>query len=404
MKKKVVMSIMAPALLAGSIVLPQFPTVAYAENKESIAAPKDDIIEFQDPGIKAAVKGALSPILGHSATDADLTQENLNKIKFLETAGSVTTLTDLVHLPNLLELLIAAPNEGAKVLDTTPLANLTKLEIFQFIIPDVQLSSLSPLKDIPLRILSIEAEPTVDNSETILGSLSSLRTLEIFYSTSKGIKTIGNLDNLLHLQQISLENFGLEEAPTLLGAKNLRYANFNNNNLSNVPDLSHCQKLIDLDVESNNIKDYTNVDKLLNLPNLSSISLISNLLTTYPAVAEKLNPNNLNANFIDGHGLSSQFAIKPINTQTIQQGTQVEIPIEWIDEDFGEKPFYDFTPQQKEFVKAENLNITTDNNNVSVTPQGSSIVIKAAEGVSGKTHINLSYGGDLTTAFDVVVN
>lgn len=362
-----------------------------------------EVIQFEDSNIERMAQFELMMILGRPVTSDDVTQENLNKITNIATfAGSnIETLNDLSKMPNLETVQILA-STGSEVLDTSSLANLTKLKDFTFWYSGSHLTSLEPLVGKSLDSLTIRSLPLLDGSEQVINTMTHLKKIDMLYFTNEKSITIGTLDNLPELREISLSSMGLTTAPILRKSTQLEYADFSDNNLTQVPKLSYSNNLWYLGIDRNKITDYTNVDTILALPSEPNISLYQNLLTTYHEVSNQKNLN-LHGNFILGHELPFQNAMKSIEVQNLQEGEQKEIPIEWVDE--SQFPsILDFTSHQKEFTDLKNMAIKTDNQNVTVEKNGSSIIIKAKDGVKGTTHIVLSYQGELKTEFDVTIN
>ncbi|WP_413490049.1 hypothetical protein [Carnobacterium divergens] len=408
MKNKMLKSVAILTILS-SVGLSSNLTAAHAEEQSpqvarNLKENQNEIVQFEDSNIEAMAQMELMMILGRPITSDDMTQENLDKITTIATfAGSnIEMLNDLSKMPNLETVQILA-STGSEVLDTSSLAHLTKLKEFTFWYSGSHLTSLEPLVGKPLENLTIKSLPLLDDSEKEINTMSHLKVLDMFYFSNEKSVTIGNLDNLPELKKISLSSMGLALAPTLAASTQLEYANFSDNNLTEVPNLSHSNNLWLLAVDQNKITDYTNVDTVLASPGEPSVSLIQNLLTTYHEVSNQ-NKLYLQENFILGHDLLFQNALKTIETQNLKAGEQKEIPIQWVDE--NQTPLIDdFTSHQKEFTDLKNMTITTNNKDVSVEKVGSSIVVKANDSAKeGITHVVLSYSGELKTEFDVTVN
>jgi hypothetical protein len=369
-------------------------TLQNAQNKE---------IQFEDKNIEAMVKLELSVILGHSVTESDMTQENLNKITQISTfpGSSITTLNDLAKMPNLEEVGIYA-STGSAVLDTSALSNLNNLKNFTFWFVGAHLTSLEPLIGKPLENLTIKSLPLLDHSEKEINTMSSLKVIDMTYFSNDKIANVGSLDSLPQLREISLSSMGLTSAPTLKASTQLEYADFSSNNLTEIPNLTQSNLLWFLSLDRNAITNYTNVENILTLSSEPTVSLAQNLLTTFYN-GSYINNLDLSGNFILGHDLPNQIAMKNIESQNLSQGEQKEIPIEWVDE--SQYPtVYDFTSHQKEFTDLKNMSIKTDNDNITIDKNGANLIIKAANNVQGTTHVVLSYQGDLKTEFDVTVS
>lgn len=352
--------------------------------------------------------------------------KNLKSFKFntymqIDSCG----LTSLLPFKENKKLTIFGYN-GNPITDASDstLESMTSLENLDYsILTDISkvaigdLDNLSNLKTLALHNLDLTNTPTLKQSSKLtsldlsenkikkIPDLSLFTDLKSVNYSSNALSDISNLKTVSNsLEVLDLHNNKLVN--TDISNINNRFQNLNTldlavNGLSQIPDVSGLKKLKDIWLSSNNINDYTNLDKLNQIPTPPIVRLEKNILTANPNDVGYKGMLFTDYNFIVGHGLPGQYALKNIEDQTIPVNTTDELPVSFERED-GYEDDLELTEFQKAFTDTRNMTITTDNSHVLVKKSSKSSIKVTGQSV-GTTKITLSYGNNLKTEFILIV-
>lgn len=199
-----------------------------------------------------------------------------------------------------------------------------------------------------------------------LSLFTDLKSVNYSFNTLSDIlnlKTVSNSLEVLDLHNNKLVSTDISNIDNRF--QNLNTLDLSVNGLSQIPDLSELKKLKDLSVLHNNINDYTNLDKLNQIPTPAIVCLDSNNLTANPSDVGYKGRLLTDNNFIVGHGLPQQIALKSFEDQTTPVNTTAVLPITFEREDCYESDL-SLTDFQKAFTDTKNMTITTDNSHVLV--------------------------------------
>ena len=186
-------------------------------------------------------------------THLDLTNNTINDIT------SLATLTKLVTL-----------HLGCNHLNETHLTSLEKLCHLSSL--DLHWNSLSHIDSLQplarLTILNLSHNPI--HTLAPLEQLKKLQTLNLNNCSScKHTIDIQPLQELLHLQQVSLYNNRLEDISALAKLTTLTVLDLGRNKLSNIVSLQHLHRLTELQLNSNELHDVTPLRRLIHLHELN---------------------------------------------------------------------------------------------------------------------------------------
>ena len=234
----------------------------------SISAPVfgQTAIEMPDPGLAAAVRGALGLAANDPITDVAI----LNLTQLTASESNISDLTGLEHATNLTQLFLWS-NSIANVSALSGLTSLMTLDLRFNLITDV--SPLSGLTSLTTLNLS-------DNSVTDVNGLSSLTSLITLYLWNNSITNVSPLSGLTDLRELSLGHNSITDISALSSLTNLLYLYLNANLVSDASPLSGLTNLRELSLWKNLVSD---VSPLSSLTILTSLWLQYNpLLDTSP--------------------------------------------------------------------------------------------------------------------------
>ncbi len=231
--------------------------------------------------------------------------------------NSIYSLEDLSYVPNLksLTITISAWDDSA-IEDFTPIKELSGLQelylsyskaeeldlsflaqmdtIRNLYLPNCLLGDIAFLGDMPqLKRLSLYGTPVDDLS--VLEKLPEL--VELSIAGNEGAAHIEAIGTLTQMQDLGLQDCGIEDISFLSNLKELRGVNLNGNNISDLTPLSELYKLERLGAAENRISD---IAPISGLTSLSDLALDGNEISDISALSgmARLNQAGLSDNNI----------------------------------------------------------------------------------------------------------
>ncbi|CAK7268690.1 Protein nud1 [Sporothrix epigloea] len=187
------------------------------------------------------------------------------------------------------------------------LETLHKLDEFcpQLVSLDVAGNSLRNLSGVPASVRQLRI---VSNKLSELTSWATLANLQYLDISNNDVKTLSGLKSLVHLRGLKADNCGLENLDGLRYHDALQTLRARDNHFTAVDfDGTRLRKLVDLDLENNQITTATNLDQLTSLVTLN---LRRNRLTNFTAgscgalpLVRTLNLSDNQLTALDAHGL-----------------------------------------------------------------------------------------------------
>ena len=200
-------------------------------------------VEFPDPNLAAAVRGAL----GLGATDP-IPQTNLNTLTYLFASNAgITDLTGLEYATGLWDLYL--PRN--QVSDISRLASLTRLVNLD--LDGNQVSDISPLASLTrLETLDLSKNP-ISNFAPLAGltALTSLNLLGTGFSNSD----FAHISLLVNLMRLELSDNEISALEGLGAFPNLIYLHLNGNQIRDITPLAGFTSLTQLYLSKNQITD-----------------------------------------------------------------------------------------------------------------------------------------------------
>ena len=234
------------------------------------------VVDIPDPGLRAAIAGALNKAPGETITRAEM--ETL--VELSATSRDITDLRGIEFAINLTELDLYSNT----ISDISPLANLTNL--IWLSLWGNTISDISPLSNLTnLTTLFLSANTISDISP--LSNLTNLGVLNLWYST---ISDISPLSNLTNLTTLNLANNTISDISPLATLANLTSLYIENNTSSDISPLSNLTNLTTLNLANNTISD---ISPLSSLTNLTSLNLWSNTISDISPLATLTNLTRL---------------------------------------------------------------------------------------------------------------
>ena len=222
-------------------------------------------------GLQYAVNLTTLDLAAHSWTGERWM--NLNAIKDITPLAGLTKLThlnlsggairDISPLANLRELKVLRLWNN-EITDLSPLAGLANLKDLGLGSND-GLSDISPLANLRLERLSAYYNDIADVSP--LGTVTTLRDLNIDYNRDLDISPLASL---VHLRHLGISGLGITDLSPLKGIHNLRVLYASGNDIEDVSTLSMHRGLQTVSLEGNNVTD---IGALGGLPRLENLYL-----------------------------------------------------------------------------------------------------------------------------------
>lgn len=220
--------------------------------------------------------------------------------KYGEGEDALFSLEDLVYLPNLKILSIDISQWDVRIEDFSPIGGLDGLEelyvsyerdeeidlsflaemktVKRLFLPYCKLENIDFLEDMPqLECLSLYQTPVEDL--TVLEELPEL--VELSLGGNAGARHIEVVGKLAKMEDLGLQDCGIEDISFLSGLKELKAVNLNDNSITDLTPLEELTNLERLGLSRNGIRDISSISGLYNLYELAlagnEISDISDL-------------------------------------------------------------------------------------------------------------------------------
>lgn len=303
----------AIAAVSGDAVT--MPDLSKARNANEALA-----LLIEDEGFRECVRGG-SGIAGGDSPEIVLQKlENCERIVVREEpyGDAIYSLEALVYLPNLKHLIIDIDQwDDSSITDFTPIARLSQLEelyisyekdeqidlsflgemsaITELFLPHCKIADFSFLEKMPqLQRLSLFETPIEDLA--VLEKLPEL--VELALSGNENAKNIEAVGTLTKMQDLGLQDCGIEDISFLSGLTELRAVNLNGNFITDITPLAGLDKLEGLGLAENEISD---ISVLKNLTQLYNLALDGNEIRDISALAQLsyLNQVGLSNNLIE---------------------------------------------------------------------------------------------------------
>lgn len=198
------------------------------------------------------------------------------------------SLEDLVYLPNLKTLSIDISKWGVKIEDFSPISGLFGLEelsvsyereeeidlsflaemktVKRLFLPYCRLENIDFLEDMPqLERLSLYQAPVEDLA--VLEKLPEL--VELSVGGNAGARHIEVIGTLTKMEDLGLQDCGIEDISFLSGLNELRGVNLNDNSVTDLTPLAGLTNLERLGLSRNGIRDISPISGLYNLYDLA---------------------------------------------------------------------------------------------------------------------------------------
>lgn len=275
---------------------------------------------IEDKGFRERVRYGIGIEEGDSPEVVWQKLENCESIVLKEAAygNAICSLDSLMLLPNLKRLVIDIdPRDDSVITDFTPIAQLSQLE-YLYISYDkdeqIELSFLgemSTITELYLTRSTIEDFSFLEKMsqlqrlslyETPIEDLAVLEKLpelvELSLAGNEDAKNIEAVGTLTQMQDLGLQNCGIEDISFLSGLTELRGVNLNGNSITDITPLAGLVKLEGLGLAENNISD---ISVLKNFSNLFDLALDGNEIRDISALAQltHLNQVGLSDNLIE---------------------------------------------------------------------------------------------------------
>lgn len=198
------------------------------------------------------------------------------------------SLEDLEYLPNLKTLSIGISSWGVKIEDFSPIFSLSGLEelsvsyereeeidlsfladmktVKRLFLPYCRLGNIDFLEDMPqLERLSLYQAPVEDMA--VLEKLPEL--VELSVGGNAGARHIEAIGTLTKMEDLGLQDCGIEDISFLSGLKELKGVNLNDNSVTDLTPLAELTNLERLGLSRNGICDISPISGLYNLYDLA---------------------------------------------------------------------------------------------------------------------------------------
>lgn len=230
---------------------------------------------IEDAGFRECVYDAVDIKKKDSKEEVLRKLENCWSLTLEEESCGIDSLEALSLFPNLRQLTIRiGEGDDSDITDFTPIAQLSRLEylwisyekdgeidlsfldqmpaITELFLTHCKITDLSFLKQMPqLQCLSLYQTPVEDLA--VLENLSNLVELALFGNeNAKNMETVGKLTKL---QDLGMQNCGIEDIGFLSGLTELRGVNLNGNRITDITPLAQLSRLNQVGISDNQIED-----------------------------------------------------------------------------------------------------------------------------------------------------
>lgn len=230
---------------------------------------------IEDAGFRECVYDAVDIKKKDSKEEVLRKLENCWSLTLEEESCGIDSLEALSLFPNLRQLTIRiGEGDDSDITDFTPIAQLSRLEylwisyekdgeidlsfldqmpaITELFLTHCKITDLSFLKQMPqLQCLSLYQTPVEDLA--VLENLSNLVELALFGNeNAKNMETVGKLTKM---QDLGMQNCGIEDIGFLSGLTELRGVNLNGNRITDITPLAQLSRLNQVGISDNQIED-----------------------------------------------------------------------------------------------------------------------------------------------------
>lgn len=230
---------------------------------------------IEDAGFRECVYDAVDIKKKDSKEEVLRKLENCWSLTLEEESCGIDSLEALSLFPNLRQLTVRiGEGDDSDITDFTPIAQLSRLEylwisyekdgeidlsfldqmpaITELFLTHCKITDLSFLKQMPqLQCLSLYQTPVEDLA--VLENLSNLVELALFGNeNAKNMETVGKLTKL---QDLGMQNCGIEDIGFLSGLTELRGVNLNGNRITDITPLAQLSRLNQVGISDNQIED-----------------------------------------------------------------------------------------------------------------------------------------------------
>ena len=238
----------------------------------------DDIVEFPDPNLRAAIGRAIGKLGGN------IYKDDLLKLTILDVDSlHIKNLSGLEYCTNL-EVIDLTTNQ---ISDIAPLSELTKLK--RLFLGHNLIENVSPLSGLHnLTNLDLGG-----NRITVLTALSNLASLDWLDLASNRIGDVSPLSDLTSLTVLNLEANVIGNITALSGLTSLQEINLSGNKVADITPLLNLADPRFLDLADNNISDISPLIEIARLDQGDTVDLTDNPLSAasievhIPALVEK---------------------------------------------------------------------------------------------------------------------
>ncbi|QWH75991.1 hypothetical protein EXW59_04120 (plasmid) [Bacillus mycoides] len=355
-----------------------------------VSSVEESKIQIPDQQFKNEILNQLTGLLGRQATNNDLVQANLDLIQTLWLKGDIKSLEGLQHVRNIKELTLKYMDKVDSLSYLKYLNKLTHFGMVHTVVHDKKsLSVLNHLVDLK----SIFIDHAGDVNE--LGNLDHLPNLESIHISSSFIDKNPSLTASIHLKELSLRDTDIQHYSHYSQFTQLEEVNLDGNQLKEVPDFSSNLNLTALRLQDNHIEDISNLKHLSNIRSMV-INLDQNLITENNPIFNDFNfLSSYRYNFLSNR--DSQFKLSLSEDIMLSKGESILIPLKWMIHERGEsiEITEDLIPKvfnqaQLHFIDSHNMNMSVNNNYITVHKYNNCIEIKAQQ--VGTTKVEVSYG------------
>lgn len=250
-----------------------------AEEEEEVWEDEDgnEALELliEDAGFRECVYDAVDIKKKDSKEEVLRKLENCWSLTLEEESCGIDSLEALSLFPNLRQLTIRiGERDDSVITDFTPISSLSRLEylwisyekdgeidlsfldqmpaITELFLTHCKIEDASFLKQMPqLQCLSLYQTPVEDLA--VLENLSNLVELALFGNeNAKNMETVGKLTKM---QDLGMQNCGIEDIGFLSGLTELRGVNLNGNRITDITPLAQLSRLNQVGISDNQIED-----------------------------------------------------------------------------------------------------------------------------------------------------
>lgn len=230
---------------------------------------------IEDAGFRECVYDAVDIKKKDSKEEVLRKLENCWSLTLEEESCGIDSLEALSLFPNLRQLTIRiGERDDSVITDFTPISSLSRLEylwisyekdgeidlsfldqmpaITELFLTHCKIEDVSFLKQMPqLQCLSLYQTPVEDLA--VLENLSNLVELALFGNeNAKNMETVGKLTKM---QDLGMQNCGIEDIGFLGGLTELRGVNLNGNRITDITPLAQLSRLNQVGISDNQIED-----------------------------------------------------------------------------------------------------------------------------------------------------